>query len=191
MKRLFRYRNGRILLRYNEAVMENKTHHEIVTKEFNHKTKMSYERFTLGIELAIHTGGRICYGMLEADIQPNERADMISVSLDVTSKNSERYTESLMGEVNSVYKGLPEEYAEAIINSIDSVISNSEFFPQCRISFENAANCEVGSSPYIFGCIAEVMMLILASDQAIEQILEMNIEDFTHYYAGNIRRLHV
>lgn len=70
-----------------------------------------------------------------------------------TSKNTTKYEDSCLINDTYVYKGLPEEYAEQVIASINSAILKRGRYPQCNIIIEDAANCEIGSSPMIFGNI--------------------------------------
>lgn len=123
----------------------------------------------------------MCYGMLAAKVQPHDDKDIVKVAIAVTHENLIHYEGSLLLNDTYVYEGLPEEYINQIKSSIIKTVLDKEKYPQCIISFENAANCEVGSSPMLFGMIAELIVDLICTSSK-EDVLNMNIEDFTKQY---------
>ncbi|MBQ8262788.1 MAG: hypothetical protein IJZ00_10920 [Lachnospiraceae bacterium] len=78
-------------------------------------------------------------------------------------------------------EGLPKEYVEAVCSSIDDLMDKKSEYPQCDIKIEDAANCEVGSSPMIFSIITKLLLKLIDSN-SIEEILSMDNEGFTEKY---------
>lgn len=122
--------------------------------------------------------------MLAAQVQPHNEQDCVKVSIAFTHENIVRFEKSCLTDPSYVYKGLPEEYVDRVIDHICSVILEKESYPQCHIIIENAANCEVGSSPVFFGMIAEIIANIICTGSEAE-IQNMDIETFNIQYVKN------
>ena len=123
--------------------------------------------------------------MLAAQVEPNSKVDCVNLSLAFTQENTIKFEDACVIDNTYVYKGLPEEYTSEIINKTYSLISQKESYPQCNIIFEDSANCEVGSSPMIFGIIAEIIINIIFSG-SVDEILNLDIKTFTKLYVKNI-----
>lgn len=185
MIKVFDYKNGKIKIMYNEPSMVrdykyDRKEHKIELMTF----PVSLDHW-LGVEVKINKGGRICYGMLAAQVQSNEDADCVRIDIAFTQKNSIRFYDSCLYDDSWVYKGLPQEYVESIIQSATSEIIKKDRYPQCKIIFGHAANCEVGSSPMIYRLISE-MMIDMIFENAYEKIMDMDIKTFTERSAQNI-----
>lgn len=182
MIKAFKYKNGEIVVSWNESLRIKDYKYEWRKEYVQVKTYKAALPYTLGVELAIHTGGRICYGMLAAQVKPSDKKDCVGLSLALTQENSIKYE----GIDNAyAYKGLPEEYADEIINKIHLFMLKKESYPQCDIFIEDAVNCEVGSSSSFFGIIAEIMINLISSATEAS-ISNMDIKTFTKLYASNI-----
>lgn len=181
MVKLFKYRNGKVKVTWDEQPMLPAYEYEWRYEEIKTNTYKTLESFFIGAEVMIHTGGRMCYGMLAAKVQPHDDKDIVKVAIAVTHENVIHYEGSLLLNDIYVYEGLPEEYINQIKSSIIKTVLEKEKYPQCVISFENAANCEVGSSPMLFGMIAELIVDLICTSSK-EDVLNMNIEDFTKQY---------
>lgn len=185
MNRFFKYKNGEIKIMWNVKSTLKDYEYDWRRRQIKIKTHPFLSSFLLGVELKIHKGGRICYGMLMAQVQPCDEQDCVNISLAYTHKNTIKYEFSCLANDSYVYKGLPEEYVEYIINSFNSSILKKESFPQCSISIEESANCEVGSSPMLFGIISNIIINIIYTSSE-DEILNMSIENFTEKYVKNI-----
>lgn len=189
MKKVFKYKNGKIQVIYNEQFISKDYEDEYCSKKIEHKTNVISKSFTVGVEMMVHKGGRICYGMLVAQILPYDKPNAVKLSIAYTRENTIRYKESILYDDEFVYKGLPQEYVEQIYSSIYQLIKEKDIYPQCDISFEYSANCEVGSSPMIFGHIAEIIANMLYID-SIEEIFNMDIANFTNLYLKGINLIY-
>ena len=89
--------------------------------------------FLLGVEMIVHMGGRMCYGMLAARAEPHNERKCVNLLLAFTQKNTVKYTGTGLLDDTHVYKGLPEEYVAEVINRSISVISKKDSCPQCSI----------------------------------------------------------
>ena len=185
MERVFEYKNGEIKVIWNELLIENNYKKEWIQKEIRKTTKSFCDSFSVGLELKVHKGGRMCYGMLMACVKPNDEQDCIKVSIAFSQRNSIKYSKSLLSNDEYVYEGLPKEYVESVCSSVYRVIDEKDDYPQCDIAFAYAANCEVGSSPMIFSIITK-MLLELIYCNAFDEISSMSIENFTQKYVRDI-----
>lgn len=185
MIRLSKYKNGEIKVTWNENPMQKDYEYEWLKCRIRSKTYQCLSSFSLGVELKIHRGGRICYGMLVAQILPHSERDCVKISVAFTSKNTIKYEKSCLINDTYVYKGLPEEYAGQVIASISSAILKTDCYPQCNIIIEDAANCEIGSSPMIFGIVADIITNIICTGSENE-IQNIDIENFTGKFVKNI-----
>lgn len=185
MEKIFIYKNGKVKLIYNEHFAEKDYSEEYITGFINHETRIMENSFSIGIELMVHKGGRICYGMLAAQVRPNIEANSVKMSVAVTPQNTVKYSESILLNDEYVYRGLPKEYVAHIINCIKQSVCEKEVYPQYEVLFNYAANCEVGSSPRFFGYIAEIIMDILYSD-SMEKVFGMDAVEFADLYLGKI-----
>lgn len=185
MDRIFEYKNGEIKIIWNELPMEKDYEEEWIIKEIKKTTKNFVNSFSVGLELKVHKGGRMCYGMLMAFVKPTDEQDCIEVSVAFTQKNTVKYSNSLLSKDDYVYKGLPNEYVESIYSSVYEVIGEKNDYPQCDIAFGYAANCEVGSSPMIFSIITKMIMELIYHN-AFDEISSMSIANFTEKYVRNI-----
>jgi len=185
MKKTFEYKSGKIKVIWNETPMEKEYEEEWITQEIRKTTKKVLNPFSVGVELMVHTGPRMCYGMLMAYVTPSDEQDCIKVSIAYTKKNTIKYPNSLLSDDRYVYKGLPEEYVEDIRNTVSEVLNEKADYLQCDIAFGEAANCEAGSSPMFFRIITK-MILELIDKNEIDAISSMSIADFTAAYVKDI-----
>jgi len=163
MFKIKEYSNGKIKISVNEEPTYNILSTECSKKLINlNGTRPYHLLHSLGLEVAVHRGGRICYGLLSASISPNDNADSVLLSVAYTQKNTEKYCESILFDDKYCYKGLSYEYLEAVISGVSKSIAEIDTFPLCNISFDHSANCEVGSSPMFFRIIAESLIELIS-----------------------------
>lgn len=185
MIKTFDYRNGEIKITYNESPAVKDYKYDWKRYQIGITTFPVSLNYRLGVELKIRKGGRICYGMLGVQVQPEEEINRVKIDVAFTKGNSIRYYDSCLFNDSRVYKGLPEEYLESVIRKVTSEILKRDKFPQYKVLFEYAANCEVGSSPMIYGMISEIIINII-SENACEKIMDMDIQSFTNQFAENV-----
>lgn len=185
MIKVFKYQNGKIKIICNELSMVNDYKYDWKKHQVKITTFPMRLNYQLGVELIQNRGGRICYGMLAVQAQPNNEIDCVKIDVAFTQENSTRYYDSCLYDDNYVYKGLPKEYVESIIQSATLSILEKKQYPQCRLIFEYAANCEVGSSPMIFRIISEIIINIIF-ENACEKIIDMDIKSFSEKFVNNI-----
>ena len=60
MIKLFTYRSGKVKISYNEKLTAEDEYEDVRCQQVNVKTYPIFDSFSLGIEIAVHTGGRYC-----------------------------------------------------------------------------------------------------------------------------------
>ncbi len=185
MIKTFDYQNGEIKITYNESPVVKDYKYDWKKHRIEVMTFPVSLSYWLSVELKIQKGSRICYGMLGVQVQPNEEINSVKIDVAFTKGNSIRYYDSCLFNDSRVYKGLPEEYVESVIRKVTSEILKKGKYPQCKVIFEYAANCEVGSSPMIYELISEIIINIIF-ENAYEKIMDMDIQSFTNQFAKNV-----
>lgn len=183
MKKNFTYRNGKILVTWNEQPMVNDYQRERHTIVKEKKTIMISTIFEIGVELELHRGGRICYGFLAANVRPHNEQGRVKISIAFTQENTVRYEDSCLLYDSFVYKGLPKEYLKQVGESMTAAIEREERYAQSEILVDYSANCEIGSSPMLFGLIGEMLVKLINID-SMERIMDMEIQAFTEEFAN-------
>lgn len=181
MFKIKEYSNGKIKITVNEKADYNSLSTECLKKLINFNGTRSYHSLhSLGLEVAIHRGGRICYGLLSASISPNDNTDSVLLSVAYTQKNTEKYCESILLDDEYCYKGLPYEHLEAVISGATKSITEIDTFPLCNISLDHSANCEVGSSPMFFRMIVEslIELISMLNVASLSELALKPCEDF-------------
>ena len=185
MIKIFQYKNGEIRIKKDENLSVRDYQYEWKKRQIKVKTVELPLPFCLGVEIIVHTGGRICYRMLSAQVSPYNEPDCVNLSLAYTQNNTVRYTETGLIDDSHIYKGLPEEYTADILDRRVSFILEKEVFPQCSNCYKHAAHSAVASSPMIFGVIAETIINIICTG-SVDEIFHLDAETF---YIKNLRFL--
>lgn len=184
MFKKFEYSSGTIKVMLNEQYMQMELGTDIHEERIKPKNPIAKALpKTLGLEVAVHTGPRICYGLMSTTITSNKVNDLVTLSTEYTKTNSEKFTDSILLNNDYTYKGLPKEFLSAVINSAINTIKEKESFPLCDIHFNYTANCEAGSSQAFFHIIIEAYFeLILMFDN--NKTIEMNLISFEEFLAN-------
>ncbi|MFC5473990.1 hypothetical protein [Paraherbaspirillum soli] len=130
------------------------------------------------VELFIPLGGRFLYGLLGCEIN-GVKASALDIAVQTSSKRERKFTESLAGNLDTVWSGIPDEYATAVLDGANAGISKFGAPTGETINFCFAAHGETGSTVSIFERLgmATVALLMLPEQRAVgigetlEQIL--------------------
>ena len=129
------------------------------------------------IALPLHASS---YAFLGVEFAPNEE-EFLNIEVRYNeSKEEYKQTLSMCGGVT--YKGLPEEFVNAVYKSILQFFEYGAEIPCGKLTVKTAANCEVGSSNVIFACLIKIVLDILfggyvnLTDGQIEEICENRLK---------------
>ena len=81
MIKTFDYRNGEIKITYNESPAVKDYKYDWKRYQIGITTFPVSLNYRLGVELEIRKGGRICYGMLGVQVQPEKEINRVKIVL--------------------------------------------------------------------------------------------------------------
>ncbi|MCI0719495.1 MAG: hypothetical protein L0338_11090 [Acidobacteria bacterium] len=131
------------------------------------------------IEVLIPRGPRALYGLLGAELQPNQSAALLIRVL--TSRNGgERFPDSIALSSDETFVGLPEEFSQAVIEGATNQIAKVGGLGSGELVFGHAAHGLVGSAPVVFKWLADCLVQLLRKGEGISQ------EELTEILQGTL-----
>jgi hypothetical protein len=83
------------------------------------------------------------------------------IILNVSKYKAFKFNDSLVNGYDEVYSGIPEEYSNAILESVENTLATLNFVPEGTLKFNLGAYSLIGSSPMVFSKIAEILVRLL------------------------------
>lgn len=126
------------------------------------------------LELFIPVGGRIHYGALGADYI-HEQEEQLVIQVLTSTEEGEQVSDSLAGKLDVVRSGLPQEFAQAILENA-MIVNENQLLGKGTLRFCCAAYGQVGSSSWIFGVLTRIVVKLLLLDRqssSEEHLLEL------------------
>jgi hypothetical protein len=137
----------------------------------------SNENFLLGnksllLELMIARGGRIIYGALGCDYKYEDNGKICLEIL--TKKTNYLFENSLLGNIENIYLGLPNEYLNSVLRGIKKAYQDGRLNLKGRLRFCYAAYGEVSSCEWVFYILSYMLtsMLNFNKNNITAEILE-------------------
>jgi hypothetical protein len=124
-----------------------------------------------GVELFVPAGALADYALLCGHFVPNDLGQL-TLELPVCSEPGEHLSWSLAAAVDEVRAGLPEEYAQSVLDAAAA----PEVLGSGTLVLTPAAHAMVGSSPRMFSRVTSALLDIMA----------LNTEDVTNELLGRI-----
>ena len=131
--------------------------------------KKGYPYKQLALEVYLHKNAGN-YALLGMEYMPDE-GNELTLNISYVEENKIHYQSELTKYNGYKYVGLPEECKELIINTIKS----NHSIGGGSLNIPIAVNCEVGSSPIIFGKVTDILLEVLSEDKN-EINLELKIQ---------------
>lgn len=142
-------------------------------RRINVSDSFTAQRTSATIELLVPLGGRFLYGLLGCEMV-GDAGKTLDISVQTTSKTSDRFTDSLAGTLDTVWWGLSKEYADAVLDGAIAGISKFGSPSGHEIRFCYAAHGEKGSAVSIFERLSTAVIALLRyPDDSHNDILEM------------------
>jgi hypothetical protein len=148
----------------------------IVTKGNVFDTSRSF-----AIELALPANSSY-YVALGARYIPTKEYNGLVVEARYTDDILENYNTALAYSKRTVYRGLPREYVDTILETTRDYLGTA-IIPVGKILFDSAAYCEVGTSPLMFRIATKIVLSVLLgerypiSDDEIRRICEKHLAE--------------
>ncbi len=117
------------------------------------------------VELCLPTGGMIRYGLLGALFLP-DGSDQLVIRVPFSKREGLPFSDSLASRLDTVWKGLPDEFAESVLHSslnTDTIQS----LGAGKLRFCCAAHGELGSSIWIFSALSRIVVKLLCIDRKV------------------------
>ena len=153
---------------------------EMVEREQVAKEGEGTEVSCAAVELFLPVGPRAYYGGLGAILLP-EATGKLRVRVAVSSDKGQRFEEALTGKLDTVYKGLPREYGQGILEGVMQ-FNEMQTLGSGTLSFSSAAYGEIGSSVRFFQLISRVVIRMLkggtpiSSEEDVKKLLRLEIK---------------
>ena len=135
--------------------------------------KTSARRYA-ALELFLPIGGRIHYGALGAEFVPEQQEQLV-IQVLISTSEGEPVSASLAEKVDVVRAGLPQEFAQAILENA-MMVDENQLLGTGTLRFCRAVHGRDGSSPWIFGVLTRVIVKLLILDRqssSEERLLEL------------------
>ena len=113
------------------------------------------------VELLVPTGGRCLYGLLGAEFAESALDDLV-IRVICSGRDGVRFDDALPVGFDDVRKGLPDEFAPAVIDILTASGYASGRLPSGQLTFGCAAHGLVGSCVAIFGQLAKLVVDLFA-----------------------------
>lgn len=115
---------------------------------------------TATVELFIPLGGRFLYGLLGCEVI-GQKSPTLDVVVQTSLKKEQRFLGSLAGELDSVWWGLSDEYANAVLEGASAGVSKFGSPSAQAIRFSYAAYGEIGSTGSMFERLGMMTIALL------------------------------
>lgn len=128
------------------------------------------------VEMIVHTGGHCPYGLLGAEFLPDD-SSVLRSHVALSDSREHVFVDSLAGNLDEVYIGLPPEYVGGVLLGVASS-SADEALGAGMLRFDCAAYGLIGSSQHIFQRLARIIVELLKfgprfiSDTEVIQMIE-------------------
>lgn len=117
----------------------------------------------LALELLLSSRQVSNYAFLGAEFIPNS-GDKLEVAISVGNDEGEVLEDNIASQLDEVHIGLPNEYGQAILRSVQKTLDELPNFSGGVLNFNIGAHGLVGSSQLSFSKVTEIIIKLLASD---------------------------
>jgi hypothetical protein len=149
----------------------------VLTRELEAAFRPMQDRL-VAIEAVVPRGPRVMYGMLGGRYQAKTAGDLVVVVeyMPVGSELGERFVSPIAIASDVPIVGLPEEFAEAVVEGVHDV-GPTERPGSGTLTFACAAHSLSGSSPLIFRALGRVVATLIASGSVPEYDVSAIVSD--------------
>lgn len=143
---------------------------KVITLPKHNKKSYVFDKICLEIDLHKNAGN---YGLL--GIEYNAVNDnILTVEIAYIKENQIKYKSEITEFNDYMFVGLLEDYTEGILDKI-KYLADAGVLSGGTLRIPVATNCEVGSSPRIYGYILEMVLKImenLSDDKKVEEVIK-------------------
>jgi len=118
----------------------------------------------VAIEMSIPQGARSLYGLLGGELQKGQTG-AFRYEVSVSTASGRPFEDSIAPSPEDARIGLPEEYAQAVVDGLSEAGGASSVLPSGRMIISCAAHGAIGSSRLLFKRLARALAQILIADR--------------------------
>lgn len=120
------------------------------------------------IEILIPRGPRALYGLLGAELRPNQ-SEALVIRVIASNNDGTPFRDSIALSSDEAQVGLPDEFCQAVVEGAASQVAKSGGLSSGELLFSHAAHGLVGSAPIVFKWLAACLVQLLREGDGIGQ----------------------
>lgn len=156
MNRILQLKNAEIRYWIDEYPLIESIVLENECSRYYVNNKLDLQPQKLAMEVYLHRNANN-YGILGVEYIPKKDSEIIDVEIAYIKENRVTYTSEMLEYSDFMYYGLPEECVKTVKEKIKLYIDTKDFSGG-SLFFKFAVNSEIGSSPNLFGIMAEMLL---------------------------------
>lgn len=172
--------NGKIRLSFDEIKELECKEEKIISKSYMQNLDKVFPKKIIIAEMFLPRGGRNIYGLLGIKYRPLQLRTL-DISIDYNGSNKRIFNNALIQKIEPVFIGLPDEYFQYILDSVDSFYKSGKINFKGKINFCYAAYGNVSSNGWIFGKLTSILLSMLQLSKE-----DINSDMLMSYLAENI-----
>ncbi|MFY0517977.1 hypothetical protein ACOMCU_09100 [Lysinibacillus sp. UGB7] len=143
-----------------------------LTTSINIENCMYIKPTSIALELLLSKRDMNNYAFLGMKFTP-ENIKSLNIRVNTSLDLDEILSDNIAMKSDTIFLGIPNEYAEAIIDTTNKVVREHSLFPCGDLEFFMGAHGEIGSSKFSFSKVTEILLKLLiieAENKSINQI---------------------
>ena len=117
------------------------------------------------VELFFLIGARHYYGGIAVTFTPTHNRELV-VQVPLTAGKGLPYEESLAGQLDTTYKGLPKEYTDGVVDGLIEA-ERTLFLGSGILRVNGAVHGSIGSSPWTFRKLGHIVVKLLTVETSV------------------------
>lgn len=161
LNNLGQYRKGRLWI--NDLPKMVYDHIDSLELSLTINKGLEVKECSLALELLLSPRQVSNYAFLGVDFIPNN-GNKLEISVSTSQDEGEILENTIASQSDEVHNGLPKEYGQAILRSVQKTLDEIDKFSGGTLNFNIGAHGLVGSSQLSFSKVAEIIIKLLTID---------------------------
>ncbi len=104
------------------------------------------------------------YALLGADFTPND-SDLLTIEVCISKNDDLILSDTIAKPYEEVHVGIPREYAQTIIDTVQKTLNDSVEVPSGILRFNCGAHGYIGSSQAIFSKVTRIILVLITCSE--------------------------